>query len=48
LIHRGEIEISNLSRKMEHDPQLEGLYRQLLFEVEMGKGTLRQQTTMAR
>jgi hypothetical protein len=35
-----------LSRKIEHDPQLKNLYRQLVFEVEMGKGVLKQQSTL--
>jgi hypothetical protein len=47
-ITHAEIEISNLSRKVEHDPQLKDLYRQLVFETEMGRGTLKQQTTMVR
>lgn len=47
-ITHGEIEVSNLGRRMGNDLALKDLYRQLVFEVEMGKGTLRQQTTLMR
>jgi hypothetical protein len=37
----GEIEASNLSHRMQ-DPEQRRLYRKLVFEVEMARGTLRQ------
>jgi hypothetical protein len=41
-ITRGEIEVSNLGRRMGNDHQLTDLYRQLQFELEMGRGVLKQ------
>jgi hypothetical protein len=47
-ITHGEIEVSNLSRRMGDDHQLTDLYRQVQFELEMGRGVLRQQATQRR
>jgi hypothetical protein len=47
-INRGEIELSNLSKRMGKDFALTTLYRQLTFEIEMSKGTLKQQATAKR
>jgi hypothetical protein len=47
-ITRGEIEVSNLGRRMGKDYELTALYRELTFELEMGRGVLRQQEIMMR
>jgi hypothetical protein len=47
-IHHAHIEISNLSRRRGDDYPLKDLYRMLVFEVELSKGTLQRQTTAVR
>jgi hypothetical protein len=47
-IHHAEVELGNLVHRIERDSALKDLYRKLVFETKMSKGSLKQQSTLIR